>query len=71
MPVKNINIPFNSECATIAQGKDALEHLSGLFECVEKYEATQEEDEKGRQYLMITNQVLAVYDYWKNNYPRN
>ena len=69
MPVKHINIPHNPDCATISQAKEALEHLSGLFELVEQYQATSAEDEKGRQHTMLTTQLFAVYEHWKTHYP--
>ena len=69
MPVKHINIPYNPECATIAQGKEALEHLSGLFELVEQCDATEDEAEKGRRFLTVINQTVAVYEHWKKQYP--
>ena len=71
MPVKNINMPFNPDCATVSQVKEAYEHLSGLFEFVERCEDSEASDEKGRQHVMLITQLFAVYEHWKTQHPKN
>ena len=71
MPVKHINIPYNPDCATISQAKEAFEHLSGLFELLEQCDDTQDEAEKGRRILTLFHQTRAVYEYWQRQHPAN